>query len=272
MRVIVRLPLCPLYSRPDVRSPLVDEALYGAGGELIGSPAPGWARIRTDYRYTGYVRMSALLWQENAVRRWEALPKKMVLYRDYADVLSEPKYQSQVLLSLPRGAALACVGQAEGGWQQVSLCGGGTGCTPAGILAFSPAEPPSLPTQILRQKIVETAGLYRGTPYRWGGKSPAGIDCSGLVSLSYLLCGIVIHRDARPEPGFPLKTLPIGAEKPGDVLYFPDHVALYLGRRRYLHATGRAGDDGVTENSLDPADPDYREDLGAHLLGAATCF
>ena len=51
----------------------------------------------------------------------------------------------------------------------------------------------------------------------------------------------------------------------GDLLYFPGHIALYLGNDRYIHSTARAGSDGVMINSLDPAAPDYRADLREKL-------
>ena len=46
--------------------------------------------------------------------------------------------------------------------------------------------------------------MYMGTHYRWGSKSPRGIDCSGMVSMAYMLCGIFIHRDAKLLEGYPL--------------------------------------------------------------------
>ena len=124
----------------------------------------------------------------------------------------------------------------------------------------------------LRRRLTETALLYRGTPYRWGGKSPMGIDCSGLVSMAYLLNGIVIYRDAGIKEGFPIRPIDPKDAKPGDLLFFPGHVAMYLGEGRYVHSTGRAGDDGVAINSLDPAAPDFRRDLLEKLSGAGSYF
>ena len=48
-----------------------------------------------------------------------------------------------------------------------------------------------------------------------------GIDCSGLISMVYLLNGIVIYRDATLKDGFGLSPIPVELAKPGDVLYFP---------------------------------------------------
>ena len=47
---------------------------------------------------------------------------------------------------------------------------------------------------------------------------------------------------------------------------------MYLGEGRYIHSTGRAGDDGVVINSLDPAAPDYREDLAQGILEIGSIF
>lgn len=60
--------------------------------------------------------------------------------------------------------------------------------------------------------------------------------------------------------------------KPADLLFFPGHVAMYLGEQKYIHSTGKAGSDGVVINSLDPAAPDYRPDLPEKLTGAGSWF
>lgn len=58
----------------------------------------------------------------------------------------------------------------------------------------------------------------------------------------------------------------------GDLMFFPGHVAMYLEDGLYIHSTGRAGSDGVTFNSLDPASPLYREDLDLKMTAAGTYF
>ena len=58
----------------------------------------------------------------------------------------------------------------------------------------------------------------------------------------------------------------------GDLLFFPGHVAVYLGEGRYCHSTGRAGDDGFTINSLDPDAEDFRPDLAAKLSAVGSYF
>ena len=115
--------------------------------------------------------------------------------------------------------------------------------------------------EALRARAVEVALSYQGTQYRWGGKSPLGVDCSGLTFMAWFFCGVSLYRDARLVDGFPARPIPFEARKPGDLLYFPGHIALYLGNDRYIHSTARAGSDGVVINSLDPAAPDYRADL-----------
>ena len=99
-----------------------------------------------------------------------------------------------------------------------------------------------------------------------------GIDCSGLVSMAYMLCGILIYRDADIREGFPIRKIPIEAVKPGDLLFFPGHVAMYIGHGRYCHSTGKVGDNGFAVNSLIPSDADYREDLREKLTQVGTYF
>jgi cell wall-associated NlpC family hydrolase len=76
-----------------------------------------------------------------------------------------------------------------------------------------------------------------GVPYRWGGASPAGFDCSGLVYWAYGRLGIEL-----PHSSYALydrgRRVARGRMKPGDLLFFSGlgHVGIYLGRGRMVHA------------------------------------
>jgi murein DD-endopeptidase len=80
-----------------------------------------------------------------------------------------------------------------------------------------------------------------GTPYRFGGEDGHGFDCSGLAVYAYDRVGIAIPRTAaeqeRSARGVSVRDL-----RPGDLLFFRihsrhiDHVAIYVGRGRFVHA------------------------------------
>ena len=126
--------------------------------------------------------------------------------------------------------------------------------------------------EAFRAAVCEQAKKYMGTEYRWGGKSGRGIDCSGLVSSAYMQCGVLIYRDAKIIEGWPMHEVAFENKKPGDALFFPGHVALYLGEGRYIHSTGAAASGGVVINSLEPSDPLYREDLVKCLYAVGSVF
>ena len=90
--------------------------------------------------------------------------------------------------------------------------------------------------------------------------------------MAYLLNGVIVYRDAKIMEGFPLRQIPYENKKKGDLLFFPGHVAMYLGDGRYVHSTGKNGSDGVVINSLNPGDFDYREDLKNCLNAVGSIF
>ena len=272
MKAIVTAPICPMLAAPSRESILADEALYGMVVDILEQPAAGWYRVRTNYRYEGFVSKENLLPDGEAAALWETQPRKVVRNKSFCDVLSEPRVQGRILLTLPRGGIVCTVGQPKDGWQQVCLADGRRGFVPDSILSAHHTTPLSAEENVLRQALVDAAMLYRGTHYRWGGKSPMGIDCSGLVSMAYMLCGILIYRDADIREGFPIRRIPRDAMKPGDLLFFPGHVAMYLGQGRFCHSTAKAGVNGFCVNSLNPSDESYREDLHKSITQVGTCF
>ena len=79
-----------------------------------------------------------------------------------------------------------------------------------------------------------------GTPYRYGGSSPSGFDCSGLVQYSYARAGMPLPRTTKALWN---TAAPVDSRRlqPGDLLFFEisgkmSHVGLYLGKGRFVHA------------------------------------
>lgn len=268
------------------------------------------AEVVTFYGYHGYVFASELyFYGEKELRGY--LSAELVLVGRATDVLTLPKVQGVRLAELERGAVLRRLpdpeAEAHTGWAKVGLVDGRSGYVRDVALepvrfsmtavftqeagrtfdeALAKAEgckPEELVPRAIdrwfggseeafRNALAEQAKKYLGTEYRWGGKSGRGIDCSGLVSSAYMQCGVLIYRDAKLMEGWPMHKIPLEQAKRGDALYFPGHIALYLGEGRYIHSTGAARSGGVVLNSLDPADPLYREDLVKSLYAVGSLF
>ena len=268
------------------------------------------AEVDTFYGYHGYAFASELYFcGEKELQGY--LSAELVLAGRATDVLTLPKVQGVRLAELERGAVLRRLpdpeAEAHTGWAKVGLVDGRSGYVRDVALepvrfsmtaiftqeagrtfdeALAKAEgckPEELVPRAIdrwfggseeafRNALAEQAKKYLGTEYRWGGKSGRGIDCSGLVSSAYMQCGVLIYRDAKLVEGWPMHKIPLEQAKRGDALYFPGHIALYLGEGRYIHSTGAARSGGVVLNSLDPADPLYREDLVKSLYAVGSLF
>lgn len=106
----------------------------------------------------------------------------------------------------------------------------------------------------LIKSVLQRAFSLIGTPYRYGGSSPdAGFDCSGLVGYVFRTIGIDLPRVSRAMAGEGVKVPNRDALTEGDLVFFGkrghiDHVGIYVGEGKFLHAP-RTGRD-VTISSL----------------------
>jgi murein DD-endopeptidase len=109
-----------------------------------------------------------------------------------------------------------------------------------------------------------TALSMRGKPYRYGGYSPQGFDCSGLVHYSYAQAGGSLPRNTNGL-WVRSRTIDRGEIRPGDLLFFHQegkrnsHVGIYIGSNRFVHAPSS----GKQVSTASLSDPYWRQHFSA---------
>lgn len=169
-----------------------------------------WGQAQLD-GYVGYVARDGLAPQRGAGRSLTAL---------WSHRYDRPSVQAPVSMGLPFLADVPVSGS-TGSFARLR----DGGHVPLSHLEPADGDPAA---QALR---------FLGVPYLWGGRSICGIDCSALVQLAHLACGVALPRDSdmqaalagRPlEPGEPLER--------GDLVFWRGHVALMLDAATLVHA------------------------------------
>ena len=247
-------------SKPDKFSENADEVLFGMNVEILEALENDWYYIRTHYNYEGYIDGSSLLIDDNKAKEYESEKNKVVL-NSFADVLDKPEASGCQIATMTRGAQIVCLKEVSENnrFVKVKIPDGRIGWTRKEFLCDLKTDYDVKDEENLRENLVRSALSYIGTQYRWGGKTPMGIDCSGLCSMSYMVNGILIYRDADIKEGFPIKEITRDKLKKGDLIFFPGHVAMYLGNEEYVHSA--TSNDVVSINSFDKNADSYYEYL-----------
>ena len=286
---------------PDYESPLETQALMGTIVEIIGEESY-WRQVVTPEPYTawctnlGLVEMTA-----EQINEYKAAPK-YICTTQHSGVYETPSLKSRRLSDLSMGNLLRIV-YTEGKkvkpsvkkkWAEVMLPDGRKGWTPAADL--KPFAEWAGKQKLTAENIVNTAMQFEGTPYLWGGASSKGLDCSGLVRLTFMMNGHLLPRNASQQVNHGREiimecdhSITPDSDKlyqemlkrtknlqPGDLVFFgtPEtfwskekitHVGIYIGNGRIIHASHK-----VRVNSLIPGQKDYYEN--SHRLLKARRF
>jgi hypothetical protein len=237
---------------PDHASELLTQMIMGESAELLKTEGD-WYLVRLPDGYIGwlrswYVRESAREGIASYVDRADAMVEANVAY-----VRSSPGEDEGLPVSDIVAGSRIIAEPPEAGYRSVSLPGERNGYLRESELGGERSAPS-------REEIVSRAKRYIGIPYLWGGTSPKGFDCSGLVKRVFGMEGIELPRDTDRQA---LAGNEAGARsaRPGDLLFFGEgevvsHVAIALGEERFIHAYGE-----VRINGLSPEDPLYEPKL-----------
>ena len=87
-----------------------------------------------------------------------------------------------------------------------------------------------------RDDPVAVAAQFLGTPYLWGGNSASGIDCSGLVSAAFAMCGSLLMPDSDLQRAHDGELIEDGSVRRGDLWFWEGHVAIVVDAAQVIHA------------------------------------
>lgn len=208
-----------LHAGPAEGAEAVTEVLLGEELTVL-EEASGWQHVRLAADgYEGWVRTVAA---ETPAGDGAAQWATVTALRGH--IYAAPAVQAPVLGRLSLGSQVCRSGEVTEGeegrlWERLLWPGGWVNCS-----VFRPL-PPALP---------ELGLAFLGTPYRWGGRSAWGVDCSGLMQTLHAAYGIALPRDSGPQRS---ALTPVDRPQAGDLAFFPGHVGLMLDGRRMLNAT-----------------------------------
>ena len=238
--LIAKVGVAPVLREPNLRSEQITQFVLGETAKVLEHQGD-WRRVRLEPdRYEGWVHLGYALETDHEIARG---------WRETATAWSEGavvQTEEGIVVRLP---VRARVGMAA---PHVDLPDGRRGTVVAGQVT-------SYDRVVARARAVApdlwALQTFAGTPYLWGGVTPWGVDCSGLVQTTFLARGRSLPRDAaqQVERGDPVEP---GDQQPGDLLFFAEHgdrithVAIAGERDTLVHSTLACG--GLVRESWKP--------------------
>jgi len=215
--------LVPMRKEPSHRSEMVNELLYGEDIAILNTHN-GWMAITClDYNYSGFI--------PDITKLEEVDGKCNTPFRFVFTASSMIKTKDGIKLDLPRGSRVRDEETAKGCFE-----------TPDKINSLS--------------EIIKTANFYLGCPYRWGGRSPFGIDCSGFTQMVFMLNGMILPRDAHQQVLLGEEVAFVSEAQPGDLAFFQNengevtHTGIMLSNTEIMHASGRVRIDNIDHQGI----------------------
>lgn len=219
--------LMPLRAEPSHKAEMVNQLLYGEKVEVLEINENEWARVRCELdEYIGWCNLSQIT--IISAKEYKKQAKHIALYNNNYFVFD---HGSQWV---PMGSELFGI---KGGKVTIH---DKQGKYKGKRLSYEKMHPAP-------EQIIEAAKEYINAPYLWGGRSIAGIDCSGLVQMAFKMCGEAVPRDASQQAEIGEDVDFLQHARAADLAFFDNsdgritHVGILIDNSHVLHATETSG-------------------------------
>lgn len=211
----VAVPAAPMTAAPDGEAEMTTQLLFGEAFTAYEVKA-GWAWGQSALDgYVGYVPEADLFHAPAGEPTHRVRALQAIIY-------AEPDMKTRPIGAVPFGARMI-MSREEGAFAALDP----GGYTPRAALAETrDAEP----------LWVATAERFLGAPYLWGGRSPAGFDCSGLIQIALQAAGVACPRDSDQQMAALGRPMTAKALRRGDLVFWKGHVGVMTSPTRLLHA------------------------------------
>lgn len=238
---IITVPAAPVRRKPNHRSEMVNQLLFGETVQVLKSKNDLWVKIRSMHdSYEGWMTNTLFtIVDKDAANAETAFVS--------SDLLSKLTI-GDTSLHIPVGATLPFF-EIDPAGKKTTFRLAGTEYTFTGKF-YKRNE-----SDKKEEMVVELSRQWVNAPYLWGGRTPLGVDCSGFVQVIYKQMGIDLPRDAwqQAQDGKPVKKF--SEIQPGDLAFFDNkedivHVGILLGDEQIIHASGKVRIDTITKKGL----------------------
>jgi len=217
----------PVRSEPNHRAEQVNQLLFGEKAEIQEVNSKDWARIASAWDdYVGWCKLSQL----KVVQKKEYRKETKYLSANHTGKLLMPEEE----MLLPLGSEL--VSMKAGSLVPVNEAG-----------KFKGKKLPIKKAVLSGDNVRSAAMKYLHAPYLWGGRSAAGLDCSGLSQMAFKLCNHRLPRDASQQALAGELVDFLQHAQCGDLAFFDEkegkinHVGILLDTQTIIHATETSG-------------------------------
>lgn len=237
--LICELMAVPVRAEASHRSEMVTQLLFGEMAEILRKEG-AWYFIRNHYDgYQGWVWASQIrLLHHEESQQMAGAPGAVV-----ADLFAEAQSAVRSIL-ISAGATLPFYDKEK---HTFRIAGEQFTIHASAV----PADGRRFP-----ERIGYYALKFAGLPYLWGGRSPAGLDCSGFTQVVMKMAGIRLPRDAWQQAEQGLNIPFLEQAQPGDLAFFSDddgritHTGILLTNQKIIHASGYVRMDDLDHHGI----------------------
>ena len=208
--MINNYPIVNIYEKESLKSKISSQFIYGERFQILNKKK-SWLKIKTSYdKYTGFIKKRKFMKDIKTTHKISSL---------FARIYSKPKNKFILSTKLPFCSLISVTGKKKEFYKFENYW-----------IKKKDVVPISYKQQTFKNIII-----FKDIPYKWGGKTYKGIDCSALVQIFFKFNNQYCPRDTKDQIKYFKKPKKIGKNA---IIFWKGHVAVCLSKTLLIHAYG----------------------------------